>query len=498
MTRQTTFCILLGLTTSFCGLAPAARSDGLPEGRENNWHQFRGPDSTGVAPNGNPPTNWDAETNVKWKTAIPGRGSASPIVWGDRVYLLTAVKTNRTADSAEETTEHPRRTRARFVSDLLAQTEEKPAEQSAEQAPTEGQRPRGNREGRGRGGRGGGFGFGPPKPPTNVHEFTVICLDRNTGEIIWKQVACEAVPHEAHHGTASFASASPVTDGKNLYVSFGSRGIYSYDMDGNFRWKRELGKMRTRFSFGEGASPALYGDTLIVNWDHEDQSFITALDANTGEIKWKVDRDEATTWTTPLILEHNGRTQVIVNGTNRSRSYDLDTGETIWECGGQAMGVVATPLVYGDLVFCMTGHRGAALKAIPLDSLGDITETDKVVWSRDEGTPYVPSPLLYDDLLYFTKSNNAILTCVSAETGDVHFENERLEGLDALYSSPVGASDKIYISGRDGTTLVLNKGTELEILATNNIGETIDATLAIAGNQLFIRGENHLFCIAED
>ncbi len=498
MTRQTMCYILLGLVVSFSGTVSSTWSEGLPGGRENNWHQFRGPNSTGVAPNGNPPTTWDAETNVKWKVAIPGRGSASPIVWGNRVYVLTAVKTDRTADTSDITAQSTRQTPARLVSDLVAQAEGNQAEQSAEQAPPEGERRGQNREGRGRGRRGGRGGFGRGEPPTNVHEFVVLCLDRNTGETLWQQTACEAVPHQGHHRTSSFASASPITDGRNLYISFGSRGIYSYDMDGNFRWKKDLGPMRTKLSFGEGTSPALYGDTLVINWDQEDQSFITALDANTGDTKWKVDRDEETTWSTPLIIDHNGRTQVIVNGTNRTRSYDLDTGEIIWECGGQAQGVIPTPIVYGDLVLCMTGHRGAALKAIPLDSTGDITDTDQIVWTRDEGLPYVPSPLLYDDLLYFTKSNNAILTCVSAETGEVHFENKRLEGLDSLYASSVGARNRIYISGREGTTLVLKKGTELEILAANDIGETIDATPAIAGNQMFIRGENHLFCISED
>ena len=498
MTRQTMGCMLLGLFVSFCGAVSSAWSEGLPEGRENNWHEFRGPNSTGVAPNGNPPTTWDAETNVRWKVAIQGRGSASPIVWGDRIYVLTAIKTERTDDTPAVTTLSTGRMPATLVSDLIAQADETQADRSAVEPPTERERFGQGREGRGRGRRGGRGGFGRGAPPTNVHEFVVMCLDRNSGKTIWQQTACEAVPHQGHHGTASFASASPVTDGKNLYVSFGSRGIYSYDMDGNFRWKKDLGPMRTRHSFGEGSSPALYGDTLVVLCDQEDQSFITALDANTGETKWKVDRDEETSWTTPLVIEHSGRTQVIVNATNRTRSYDLGTGEVIWECGGQARGVVATPVVYGDLVFCMTGHRGAALKAIPLDSTGDITDTDKIAWSRDKGTPYVPSPLLYDDLLYFTKSNNAILTCVSAETGDVHFENERLEGLDSLYASSVGARNRIYISGRDGTTLVLKKGTELEVLASNHIGETIDATPAIVDNQIFIRGEKHLFCISQN
>jgi len=493
MSHQTICCLLIGIIATLCGEISPVWSDGHPAGREHNWHQFRGPNFTGVAPNGNPPTSWDAETNVKWKVAIPGRGSASPIVWGDRIYVLTAIKTDQ---APAVTTQSARRTPARFVSDLVAQAETERTNPSAERAPPESERRGRNREGRGRRGRRGGFGRG--EPPTHVHEFVVMCLDRVTGDTIWQQTACEAIPHQAHHGTASFASASPITDGRNLYVSFGSRGVYSYDLNGNFRWKKDLGPMRTRHSFGEGSSPALYGDTLVVLCDQEDQSFITALDANTGEQKWKVDRDEETTWTTPLIVDLDGRTQVIVNGMNRTRSYDLNNGEIIWQCGGQVMGVVPMPVVHDNLVICMSGHRGAALNAIPLDSSGDITDTDDVVWSRDNGTPYVPSPLLYDDLLYFTKSNKAILTCVSAETGEVHFENERLEGLSMIYASLVGGGDRIYISDRDGTTLVLSKGKQLNILSSNDIGETIDATPALVDDQIFIRGEKHLFCISKD
>jgi len=494
MSRQTMGQFLVGISASFCLLTMSAWSDGLPAGCESNWHQFRGPYSTGVAPQGNPPTTWDEQKNIQWKVEIPGRGLASPIVWGDRVFILTAIKTDREGAPTDAAAATSRPAQAR----LVAQVEENTVLPPAENGPPEGERR--DRERRGRGGRrgGGGLGFGRGEPPAKVHEFVVMCLDRQTGETVWKQIACEVVPHEGHHGTGSFASASPVTDGRNLYVSFGSRGIYSYDLEGNLRWKKDLGQMRIRLRFGEGASPALYGDTLIINCDNEDQSFITALDANTGETKWRVDRDEPSTWTTPLVLEHSGRTQVIVNGSTRARSYDLNTGEIIWECGGQVQGVVPTPVVYGDLALLMTGHRGAALYAIPLDSTGDITDTDKIAWTRDEGTPYVPSPLLYDDLLFFTKSNDAILTCVSPETGDVKFENKRLEGLSNLYASPVGAGDKIYICGRDGTTLVLKKGPELEILATNHLGETIDATPAIVGDQIFIRGEKHLFCIAED
>jgi outer membrane protein assembly factor BamB len=463
-----------------------------------NWPGFRGPEFTGVAPDADPPTEWSEDENIKWKVELPGRGSGSPIVWGDRIYLQTAIKTDRTADSPPETAAREKARRFHLVDNdrqtLLAEPQETPA---AEPAPPVGGEENRRGEGRRRGRGGRGFGGGG-EMPTNYYQFIVMCIDRNTGETIWKETATEAIPHEGHHGTASFASATPVTDGKNLYVSFGSRGVYSYDMDGKPRWKKELGIMKTRHMFGEGSSPALHGDTLVINWDHEGQSFITALDANTGETKWKVDRDEETTWNTPLILEHGGKTQVIVNGMNRARSYDLENGEVIWECGGQAMGAVPTPLAYKDLAFCMTGHRGEALYAIPLSSQGDITDTDQVAWKLEKDTPYVPSPLLYDDQLYFSKSNNGIFSCYKAETGEEVFNAQRIPGIDMIYASPVGAAGRIYLAGRNGATVVVKHGPEFEVLATNQLDEPIDATPAIVGNEIIIRGEKSLYCIAED
>lgn len=447
------------------------------------WPNFRGPEYTGVAPQGNPPITWSEASNIKWKIELPGRGSGSPIVWGDRIYLQTAIKTDRTAEETAEKKTTP----VQFVSTgevMVAQAESAPAAE-----------PR-DRERR-RGGRPGGFGGFETEKPTNYYQFAVLCIDRNTGKTLWQKTATEAIPHEGHHGTASFASSTPVTDGKNLYVSFGSRGIYSFDMEGNLRWKRELGIMHTRHMFGEGSSPALYDDTLVINWDHEGQSFITALDANTGDIKWKVDRDEETTWNTPLILEYNGKMQVIINGMNRARGYDLANGETIWECGGQAMGAVPTPLSYKGLVYCMTGHRGAALYAIPLSAQGDITDTDKVAWKLDKDTPYVPSPLLYGDQLYFIKSNNGILSCVKAESGEEVYKTKRLPDIDMIYASPVAAAGKVYIAGRNGVTDVIKHGPEFEVLATNVLDEPIDATPAIVGKEIIIRGEKSLYCISE-
>jgi outer membrane protein assembly factor BamB len=469
------------LTTCLASLPTWAA--GGPDERAENWHRWRGPEATGVATNGNPPVEWGEEKNVKWKVALPGQGSGSPVVWGNRIYLQTAIKTDRTADTPDAA-----RTDGASPYRFVSQQETAQSGDNAE---------RGERR-RGRGRRGGGGGGFGGQQPTNFHQFAVVCLDRNTGETIWQQVAAEVVPHQGHHGTASYASSSPVTDGKNIYVSFGSRGIFSYDMDGNLRWERQLGEMDIMFNFGEGSSPELWNDTLVINWDHQGESFITALDANTGEPRWKVARDEGTTWVSPLIVEHEGVVQVIVNGSNRTRSYDLATGDVIWECGGQVSAPVSTAVVHNDLVYCMSGHRGSALKAIPLSARGDITDTDEVAWSMDEDTPYVPSPLLYDNLLYFTKGNNAILTCVAAEDGTVQYKSKRLPDLDTLYSSPVGAAGRVYIAARNGNTVVVKHGPEFEVLATNELEETIDATPAIVGDEIYVRTAGHLYCFAEE
>ena len=451
-----------------------------------NWHQFRGPQGTGVAPLGNPPTEWSETKNIKWKVAIPGSGSASPIVWGDRIFILTAIRTDRTAEPAERTTSAARPTFQTVAyspapAPLLAQRD-------ADR--------RGPGEGRRRGGRGGNpFGI---NSPTNYHQFVVMCLDRQSGETLWQDVATEAIPHEGHHGSSSFATGSPVTDGENLYASFGSRGVYSYSIDGNRRWQRDLGQMRTSNSFGEGSSPALHGDTLVLNWDHEGDSFIIALDADTGETKWKKDRDEGTTWGTPLIVEGAGRTQVITTGSNRIRSYDLANGELLWECGGLGSNPIATPIVSEGIVVCMSGHRDPAGVAIPLDAQGDVTGTEEVAWEL-ENTPYIASPVLYDGLLYFTKGRNAILSCVEAKTGQDVFSQKRLPDMETLYSSPVAADGRMNISSREGNTVVVKHGREFEVLATNPLDEqTSDATPAIVGNELILRGENHLYCISEE
>ncbi len=417
----------------------------------DNWIRWRGPNADGSSAAADPPIHWGEGKNIKWKVEIPGKGSSTPIIWEDNVILLTAIPTDRPQQKAES------------------------AGQATAGEPLQ-------------------FGTGPQ--PTNYYQFVVLCYDRATGAEKWRSVAVEAVPHEPGHTTNTYASSSPVTDGKHIFVSFGSHGIFCFDFNGLPIWKRELGKMRTRRGFGEATSPALHAGILVLPWDHEDQSFIAALDAKTGEVKWKTDRDELTTWATPLIVQHRGKTQVVTNG-NTVRSYDLESGELIWQCGGQVSNPIPAPVVADGVVYCMTGYRGNAAYAISLDAKGDVTSSDSVLWSRDDAAPYVNSPVLYKGQLYFTKSLGNILTSVDATTGQTLIEQTRINGINRVYASPVAAADRVYITSREGTTVVIRHAQQLDVLATNQLGETFDASPAIVDNEMFLRGEKHLFCIVE-
>jgi outer membrane protein assembly factor BamB len=232
-----------------------------------------------------------------------------------------------------------------------------------------------------------------------------------------------------------------------------------------------------------------------VNWDHEAGSFIVRLDAATGEEQWRVPRDEGTTWTTPLVVERDGVAQVVVNGTKRTRSYDFATGKLIWECGGQVMNPIPMPVALDGVVYCMTGYKGYAVTAIRLDSKGDVTGSKQVVWSRSDAAPYVASPLIYDGLLYYTKERQGILMCVDAKTGETKYGPERLAEIDTVYASLAAAAGRVYIPGREGTTVVLKHGPKLEILAENTLSEGIDASPVMVGKQLYLRGSKHLYCI---
>jgi outer membrane protein assembly factor BamB len=437
-----------------------------------DWPAWRGVKSDGFAAEATPPLKWGETQNVKWKVEVPGRGNASPIVFGNQVFILTAISTEparrETAPAAQEPPPRP------------------------ESGPG-GDRPRR----RGPGGPGGG-GFGRSEAPTAKVQFTVLALDRATGKTIWQKTARELVPHEGHHRDGTFASCSPVTDGEHLFASFGSHGIYCYDLKGHLVWEKDLGDMRTRNSFGEGASPALHGDTLVVNWDHEGEDFIVALDKRTGKERWRQTRDEETSWSTPLIVEHEGKTQVIVSAARRVRSYDLATGQQIWECGGMTGNVIPTPFAAFGMVYPISGFRGAALLAIKLGRTGDLTGTDAIAWQVGKATPYVPSAVLAGERIYYCSGNNGLLSAVNAKTGTVLFEAQRINELSGgVYASPVAAGDRVYLFGRDGKAVVLKAGDTPEVLATNTLEDRIDASPALAGKEMFVRGHRHLYCLAD-
>ncbi len=456
---------------------------------EQNWPQWRGPLQNGVAPRANPPTEWSETKNVKWKITLPGEGTATPVIWDDKVFVLAAIPTGKKVEpkAAEPGEQAP----------------------SPPGGPTAGADPpppfRGGPSGPGpgpggpgrQGGPGGRGGFGGQKP-TEVHQFAVLCLDRQTGKVLWQQIAREEVPHEGHHPTdGSFAAPSPITDGQHVFAYFGSRGLYCYDMSGKLQWSQDFGDMRIAMSFGEGSSPALYGDTLVVNWDNEGDSFIIALDKNTGKTLWKQPREERTSWSTPLVVEHDGKAQVVTAATRKIRSYDLASGKLIWECAGLTPNVIPTPVSGDGMVYPISGFRGNALLAIRLGGAGDLTGTDAIVWRHNKSTPYVPSPLLYGDKLYFFAGNNGILSCFDAKSGHALIDAERIEALSGVYASPVGAGGRVYLPGRNGATLVIKRSDKLEVLATNRLEEKFDASPAVAGNELFLRGHEHLYCLAE-
>jgi outer membrane protein assembly factor BamB len=452
-------------------LAGTAQGSAPDAGAANaNWPQWRGPLGSGLAPLADPPTTWGEDKNVRWKVKLPGRGTSTPIVWGDSIFVQTAVP----ADGAAE----------------------RPAASSP--PAVEGGGPGGPGGPGGRRGRGGG-GEMRVIEPTGAYRFMLMCLDRKTGKPRWEKVAREAVPHEGHHKDHGFSSYSPVTDGKLVFAYFGSRGLHCFDVDGNPKWSKDLGQMSTRNSFGEGSSPALFGDTIVVNWDHEGDDFIVAFDKNTGDERWRQPRDESQSWSTPLIVEHEGGAQVITSATARVRSYDLKTGKQVWEAPGLTPNTIPSPVGGDGVVFATAGFRGNVLHAIRLGKTGDLTGTDAILWSAKRGTPYVSSPLLYGERLYMFSGNNALLSCFDAKTGKPIVETQRIDDLEGVYASPVGVAGRVYLVGRNGTTVVikhLDQTDKVQVLATNVLQERIDASPAVAGKDLLLRGQEYLYCIS--
>lgn len=413
---------------------------------ERHWAQWRGPLDTGVAPRADPPVEWSESRNIRWKIPLPGEGHSSPVVWGDRIYLTAAIPHGQPV------------------------------------APATGVRP----------------GAHDNILKVRPMKFVVLAVDRATGKIIWQTTVRDSIPHESRHDTGSYASASPITDGKRIYAFFGSNGLYALNLEGKVIWSRDLGDMHTKHGHGEGASPALHGDSLVVNWDHEGPSFITSFDTSTGEQRWSQKRDEPTSWSSPHVLTHTDPLQVVVSAANRIRSYNLATGKLLWECGGLSHNVVAGPVSQKGLVICGSSYEKQAILGIRLDgATGDLTGTGNIAWIKRRDTPYVPSLLLYDGLVYYHRHYQGTLTCRQATTGKSLYERARLTGIDNVYASPVAAAGRIYITSLDGQTLVFTSGNNPEALSLNQLDDRFSASAALVDDEIIMRGSKSLYCIAQ-
>ena len=413
-----------------------------------DWHQWRGPSLNGsAAASAKPPLSWSAIENVRWKLAIPGAGSGTPVITGNNLFVVTAINTGKTPRSKDQ----------------------QPGPRS-EQA------------------------------PDTLHQFKLLCVNRSTGKIRWDQTLAELVPHSGHHKDHFYASASPITDGKLVWAHFGSRGTFCLTIDGKPVWSRaDLGLMQTRGGFGDGSSPALHGDTLVIPWDQETGSYIVALDKNTGKTLWKQSREEEpTSWATPLIIEHEGKGLVIQSGHKFLRAYDLKSGKVIWKASGQTTRPIPTPVIHKGNVIVASGHRGAFMGAYQLaGAKGDITGSDHELWTLRRNTPDVPSLLISNNRLYFTSRRDGIISCANPQSGELHYGRQRIPGLREVYASPVAANGHVFITDRQGVTVVIKDADNFEVVATNELGEPMDASPVIIGDQLYLRAAKHLYCLGE-
>ncbi|HEV7396888.1 MAG TPA: PQQ-binding-like beta-propeller repeat protein [Pyrinomonadaceae bacterium] len=417
-----------------------------------NWPQWRGPDGQGVSVEKGLPTEWSATKNVKWKTPIEGRGHSSPIVWGKKIFLTTALDGKQIPGRTAGVT-HKLSDGTDFVH---------PDALGADQ----------------------------------THTLKVICIDRASGKILWERVAYEGPVKDSRHKLASFASSTPATDGKLVFAFFGSEGLYAYDYSGNLAWKKSLGTLGTA-SVGYGVSPILYEKLVLMQCDDSGgHSFIAAFDKKTGKEVWRVAREVDITWTTPVLVHAGNRVELVTAAAEAIISYDPLTGKELWRHKGLQSNAVPTPVVSHDLVVVSSGSPLKVALALRAGGSGDVTGTSQLVWSYNKGTAYVPSPILYGDYVYLMTGNGSI-TCLDAATGKVEYEGARVPKATMFLASPVAFEGKILLTSEEGDTFVLKAGPKHEVLGTNSLGESVYASPAIADGRIFIRGEHTLFAIGK-
>ncbi|HEV3468971.1 MAG TPA: PQQ-binding-like beta-propeller repeat protein [Pyrinomonadaceae bacterium] len=420
---------------------------------DTNWPQWRGPDGAGVSPEKNLPEEWSETKNVRWKTPIPGKGHSSPIVWGKRVFLTTAV-------------EGPVMPGAKAVTHKI-----------------EGQ---------------------DWKHPDSVgadrrHTFKVLALDRDTGKILWEQTAWEGTPYDDRHRKSSYAASTPATDGKSVFAFFGAEGLYAFDAaSGKLQWRADLGKLGT-VGMGTGTSPVLYDKLVIIQADEEEgkNSFIAALDKKTGKEVWRTPRKVQVSWATPILVDTGKRTELVTSGAESVVAYDPATGKELWRSKGVESNAIPSPVATTshDMVIVSAGFPAKIAYAIRLGASGELKESD-IAWKYAKGTAYVPSPILYGDYLYLI-TDKGVMTCLDAKTGEVKYEGGRVPVPATFTASPVAFDGKILLTSEDGDTFFIKAGPKHEVLRTNSLGEPVYASPAIASGNIFIRGEKHLYAIGK-
>ena len=413
-----------------------------------NWPQWRGPTGMGVSAEKNLPSEWSANKNIKWKTPIAGRGHSSPIVWGKRIFVTTAIEGEVVAG-------------AKAVKHVLE----------------------GDKE----------FLHPDSVGADRRHKFKVICIDRDTGKVLWEQTAFEGTPYDNRHRKSSYAASTPATDGKLVYAFFGTEGLYAYDMKGKLAWKADLGKLGT-VGMGTGTSPILYENLVLMQCDEENggASFIVALDKKSGKQVWKTPRKVQVSWATPLLVRTGSRAELVASGTESIIAYDPLTGKELWRHAGVSSNAIPSPVANNEMVFVSAGFPAKIAMAITLGGTGDLAE--KVAWKYEKGTAYVPSPVLYGDYLYLT-TDRGILTCLDAKTGAVKYEGGRVPIPATFTASPVAVDGKLLLTSEDGDTFIVKAGPVHEIIGTNTVGEPVYASPAIADGRIFIRAEKNLYAI---
>jgi outer membrane protein assembly factor BamB len=425
---------------------------GVPCDAQEHWPQFRGPNAAGSSPNADLPTEWGPSQNVRWKLPIPGVAWSSPVIWGNRIFVANSI--------SDEAQEPPK--------------------------------------------KGLYFGGDRPAPRNTNYRWELVCVDADEGRIIWRRMLHQGKPTSSIHIKNSYASETPVTDGERIYTYLGAAGLYCCDFEGQVIWNKDLGSYKTRFGWGTASSPVLDGDTLFVLNDNEEQSFVVALDKRTGEERWRVTRDEKSSWSTPFIWRNSQRTELVTCATKRVRSYDPASGALLWELGGMSSICSPTPVAGDDLLYVSSGYIGdqkRPLFAVRAGASGEIslrddeTSNDAIAWCQKLGGPYIPSPVLWQGRLYVLY-DRGFFACFDAKTGKPVYDKQRIDpSSTAFTASPWAYGDRVFCLSEDGDTFVIQAGPEFKVVAKNSVDELFMASPAIAGQRLYLRGLEHLYCI---